>query len=412
MPFSRRFGLPSLQGHVPLVVALCIDAIGQGTAGPLMLLFLTRVAELPVGTAGTLLSGAALVGLVVPAVVGSVVDRIGARTVVIIAQVLQSVAMIGYLLSREFLPLMIFAVVAAIGLRAFWSAVFGLVAHAGDAGPAEERDRWFALSGMVQGAGFAIGALLAGALLVFEGAAPFLIALALNATGLLVSALLLLRTPNPRPAHDDGPAEKGTVLKDRPYLGLIAVNTLFAVCSVLLGVGLPLYVVEALDAPRWLTGPLLAMNTVIVATCQGVAVGLFRKRRRTRLLMAAGVIWLIWGMVMATLSVAPSALVIVGLFLGVLLFATAELIHAPTSMALASEAAPARSRSGYLSYFQYSFAVAMVITPGAFGLLFDLQPRLPWLAVAGAALVATVGMALLEPRLPRSAVRESANSAA
>lgn len=414
---TRMLGLPSIRGHVPLVIALCIDAIGTGLAGPLVLLYLINVAGLPVASAGIVVTASGVISLAVPALTAAVSGRIGPRTIVIIGLVLQSIGTAGLLLAAipagRTLPVLVACcLLTAVGGRAFWSSVFALIADAADSADAADdqaepgrrsgKDAWFALSGMTQGVGYAIGALLAGALLIMAGTLPYLIALAVNALSFVVAAVLLARDPgHPKvvpPPTDDQPRPR--VHRDVPYLLLIGANTLFAFCSTVLAVGLPLYVVEGLDAPAWIIGPLLALNTILGATCQGIAVRRTRRFRRIRVLVVAGLIWAVWGGVTASLGLAPLWLVVPGLIISVLIYSVAELTHAPVSMGLASDAAPAAGRAGYLSMFQYSFALATIAAPGTFAVTFAVAPALPWLLTSviavlgcGAILLAGRGLA-------------------
>lgn len=411
---TRLLGLPSIRGHVPLVLALCIDAIGTGLAGPLVLLYLTIVVGLPVATAGLVVTGSGVISLAVPAVAAAVAGRFTPRTIVIFALILQAIGTAGLLLAAmpagRALPILVgCCLLTAVGGRAFWSSIFALVADAADAAGAEAKESWFALSGMTQGVGFAVGALIAGALLIIPGSLPYVIALAVNSASMIIAAVLLARDPGHQrraaPTDDNDDHETGQVHRDRPYLLLIAANTLFAFCSTILGVGLPLYVVQGLEAPAWLIGPLLALNTVIGATCQGLAVRATNRFRRIRVLVVAGLIWAVWGVVTAVLGLAPVWLVIPGLIMSVLVYSIAELIHAPVSMGLASDAAPQASRAGYLSWFQYSFALATIAAPGAFAVAFATAPELPWLITSiigllGCAAIIAAGRGLV-PRLRR-----------
>jgi hypothetical protein len=43
MPTLASLGLPDVRGRVPLLAGLAIDSFGGGCAGPLLLLFFTRV---------------------------------------------------------------------------------------------------------------------------------------------------------------------------------------------------------------------------------------------------------------------------------------------------------------------------------------------------------------------------------
>jgi MFS family permease len=90
-PTRASLGLPDVRGRSPLLAGLAIDSFG-GCAGPLLLLYFNRVADIPLGRAGLILSLASVVSLAVPALVGHVIDRVGPRNLVVIAQLAQGAA--------------------------------------------------------------------------------------------------------------------------------------------------------------------------------------------------------------------------------------------------------------------------------------------------------------------------------
>jgi Na+/melibiose symporter-like transporter len=287
----------------------------------------------------------------------------------------------------------------------FWSSIFSLLSDV--SGP-KERDRWFGLGGMMQAGGLGLGALAAGALLSFDGDAPFLIAMAVDAVTFFVAGLLLTRihsAHDPRAAQDNGPAP--LLRKDRPFLVLIGANSVLALCTMLMGVGLPVYVAEALPAPKWIVGVLLAATSVVMATGQTLVVRHTERRRRTNVMVLAGLLWAAWGVLMAGLLHIPAGLVVPGLVVATLVFASADVLHAATSNALAAAVAPDRGRGKYLSYWQYSFTLASVLVPAFFAQLFDRRAEYPWLAISILALAAAGTIVILERVLPDAAVRRS-----
>ena len=94
-----------------------------------------------------------------------------------------------------------------------------------------------------------------------------------------------------------------------------------------------------------------------------------------------------------------------GLVLSVLVYSAAELLHGPRSIAYAADAAPPGQRSTYLSWFQYSFALANIAAPGVFAAGFSVDPGLPWVITSVVALVACVGLVLVSKALPPEARR-------
>jgi MFS family permease len=405
MPTVASLGLPDVRGRVPLLAGLAIDSFGGGCAGPLLLLFFTRVADIPLGAAGVTMTIATLFSVAAPAAVGLVIDRLGPRNLVIGAQFAQGLAFVGFFFGRSVWLLFLCTLIATTGQRVFWSSIFSLLS---DVSEPKERDRWFGLGGMMQAGGFGLGALAAGALLSFDGDAPFLIAMAVDAGSFFVAGLLLTRihsAHDPRAAQDNGPAP--LLRKDRPFLVLIGANSVLALCTMLMGVGLPVYVAEALAVPKWMVGVLLAAISVVLATGQTLVVRHTERRRRTNVMVLAGLLWAAWGVLMAGLLHLPAGLVVPGLVVATLVFASADVLHAATSNALAAAVAPDRGRGKYLSYWQYSFTLASVLVPAFFAQLFDRRAEYPWLAISILALAAAGTIVVLERVLPDAAVRRS-----
>jgi len=362
-----------------------------------LLLYFVRVADIPLGTAGVLLTVATLFSIAVPAVVGLVIDRMGPRNLVVGAQFAQALAFVGFFFGRSLWLLFLCALVTTAGQRVFWSSIFSLLSDVADEG---DRDRWFGLGGMMQAGGFALGGLAAGVLLALGGTTPFLIAMAVNAVTFCLAGLLLLQlhpSHHQRSTEDTGPAP--LLRKDRPYLSLIAANTLLALCMMMLGVGLPVYIADALPAPEWLVGPLLAGVSVVLATGQTIVVRRTEKRRRTTALVVTGVVWAAWGLMMASLTQLPAAWVTVALVLATMVYAFASLVHSATNNALAASVAPVIGRGKYLSYWQYAFTFASVLAPAFFTQLFEVRHELPWLVTAVIGLVAAGIIAAVTPAL-------------
>ncbi|TDO33820.1 MFS transporter [Kribbella sp. VKM Ac-2527] len=405
MSTASSLGLPNVRGRVPLLAGLAIDSFGGGCAGPLVLLFFVRVADIPLGTAGLLLTVATLFSLAAPAAVGVVIDRVGPRNLVIGAQFAQGLAFVGFFFGRSLWLLFLGALVMTTGQRVFWSSIFSLLSDVADPG---DRDRWFGLGGMMQAGGFGLGALVAGALLSFSGDGPFLVAMAVNAVTFFAAGLLLLRIHARhagRSVEDSGPAP--LLRKDKAFLVLIGANTVLALCTMVMGIGLPVYVTEALPAPKWLVGVLLAATSVVLATGQTLVVRHTERRRRTTVMIVAGLLWALWGVLMAGLLHIPAGLVVPGLILATAVFASADVLHAATSNALAAAVAPVRGHGKYLSYWQYSFTFASVLVPAFFAQLFEVRREFPWLAISVLALLASLTILVLDRALPNATTRRT-----
>lgn len=388
----------------PLLAAVAVDSVGTGLYLPLSLLYFLKVTGLDLATIGALVSTASVLTLPMPTVVGRLADRLGPRSAVAAGQALQGAGFLLYLTVSGTYSLVAAVLVTSAGLRVYWSSVFTLIADHADAdGDTDAKDQWFARTGMIREAGAGCGALLAGALLAADSARVYDGLILGSAVAFLAAALVVaLAVPTVPHAPPPPGARSGhrALLRDRPYLALIATNTLFALCSTFLAVSLPVYVTQGLAAPDWLPGPLLALNTLLLATCTA-ALSRFVRRRcsRARAVAWAGGLWTLWCGMSAAAVLLPAGALLPFLVATVVCYTAAEMIHGPASNALAADAAPAGSRGVYLAAHQYSFAVADIVAPSLFGLLFSRDRLLPWLAVGILAALGAALMLRLEPWL-------------
>ena len=161
-----------------LVAVMVIDMLGSGLYLPVALLYFTKVSEIPLSTTGLCLSGAQVLTLAVPLVIGRTVDRLGARSVVISGLLLQAAGFVGFLFVAGPATLFVTGCLAAIGQRAYWSSIFTLVA---DLTSEAERDHAYGVSTAAQNAAVGAGALLASALLAVGDESVFRLVVGLDA---------------------------------------------------------------------------------------------------------------------------------------------------------------------------------------------------------------------------------------
>ncbi|MCI2237410.1 hypothetical protein MO973_05885 [Paenibacillus sp. TRM 82003] len=400
------------RGGAVLVAALAVDSLGNGLFLPLSLVFFLELTDVPLSLLGVLLTVANAVALPVPLWAGVLADRVGALPVVVGAQLLQAAGFLAHAHVGGPVGVFCAAALVAVGVRFFWSAVFTALADHADGGGRWTADTWFSVANGARTAGLAGGGLVTGAV-VADGRAGTYVAVAHAAAGCFAAAAVLIavfvRAPRPAGAAPAGGAEGagggyGVVLRDRPFLVLVGLNTVFALVSVLLALALPIVVREDLRAAPWLTGAVLAGNALLVAVLSAPVGARLPRYRRTRVLALAAVLWTAWALALAVLGPGGAG-VAVALAAVTLLFTAAELLHAPASTALAAATAPPHARGRYLASFQYSFALASIAAPAFFTSLFAVGTAAPWLVLAALAAAAGGGVLLLERALPRGAVR-------
>lgn len=289
--FAQRLGLPNLRGTRSFVVATFIDFLGTGLFLPFSLLYFTRAVRLPLPAVGLALSIAMTITLPLVPVTGLLIDRFGTKRVVLLAQFLQGAGFLGYLVVRNVPMLLGMVLLNAIGQRLFWSAYFTLMAEI--AAP-HERDRWYGLGAATRNAGLGLGGLLAGVVVGANAILGYhLVVIADALSFFLAAGLLLFGIRVTSPQRSDGPQRSGykLILRDRAFLVLVAANVIFALCSLMLGIGVPVYVAGALHAPLWVIGVIMALSTALIAVFQTVVVRVLEPFRRTRVLILTGWLW-------------------------------------------------------------------------------------------------------------------------
>ncbi|OKI02383.1 hypothetical protein A6A06_15180 [Streptomyces sp. CB02923] len=408
---------------------MSVDALGTGLYVPLSLLYFLHATDVGLPLIGTLVSVATALSLPVPLLAGRAADRFGARPVVITGQLVQAVGFFLYLQVSGPVSLMVAVLVEGIGARIYWSSVFTLIAELADADTTgRAKEWWFARASMIRAAGMGAGGMTAGVALAWESTRAYHLLILVNGVSFTVAALLVrslvrvnpaVRTHPPRTATEtetEAAAEAGArteppgaghraLLRDRPYLQLILANTAFAVCSTFLTTALPVYVTKGLGVAGWVVGPLLAVNTVLLATTPALVSRFVRRHMtRVRTMALSGLCWTVWCAGSAVALLVPHAALPVFLLLVLLCYTAGELIHEPASNSLAAGAAPPPVRGIYLAAFQYSFTVGTIVSPVLFTVLFSQRAALPWIVVGGVALLGTALTLPLERRLPYAAV--------
>lgn len=390
------------RARAALLVALAVDNFGTGLFLPLTLVYLTRVVGLPLALAGTVVPLGTVAGLLVPPLAGRLTDRVGARLVVILAQLVQAAGVFAYLLAGSVVTVAVAAVLVAAGQQLFYCALYALVSDvAGDV----PKDHPFAIVGMVRAASFGAGGLVAAMLLTGFGPIGFRLAIGANAVTYLLAALVLLlclRAPStrflpPPPRLTAGP------LRDRPYLTLILISGLFGLSLDVFLIGVPVFILEQLHGPAWLPGAIIALLTLCTSVGGTLALRLTHRLSRIDAMRFGSLLYALWWLGCLGALLVPRAAQPVYLLAVTLIIATANLVFGPRANALAEAAAPRAARGRYLAAFQYAFTTAQVIAPAVVA-LFSVAVWLPWVVVAACAVLAVFGLSGLAARLPAHAV--------
>ncbi|MGZ4447676.1 MAG: MFS transporter [Nocardioides sp.] len=403
MRLLDRLGFPSVGEHRRFVVAIGVDAVGSGVFMPVCMLYFLVTTDLSLVQVGSAISLAALVSLPAGPLLGGLVDRYGAKRVLLAGNVLQGVGYAAYLVTGSFWAVTLWTVVITLGRTAFWGSYGAIVAAISVPG---ERERWFGFLGALRNVGFALGGLLSGLAITVGTPAAFGAVVLANAVSYAVAfALLLAVPPVARAAHRPTPGAWGVVLRDRPYRLLWGAQLMFSTSMMALNFAMPVYATTVLGLPGWVTGAVFTLNTVMVGLGQGVAVRAMTGRVRWRVLLAANGVFAASYVVLLGASRVGVALGVVMVLLGAAVYTLGELLGGPVHGALSAEAAPEHLRGRYLALIQLAWNVAGAVAPLSFAWLLDRGPSTLWLGMLVVALVGALLVARLGAAMPHAAAR-------
>ena len=373
---ADRLGFPSIGPHRRFVTAIAVDALGSGVFMPLTMLYFLAVTPLTLLQVGAAISIASAVALPAGPLLGALVDRLGAKQVLLGGNALQALGFLAYLVTDSFLAVLAWTIVVTVGRTAFWGSYGNIVAAISRPG---ERERWFGFLGALRNVGFAVGGLASGAAISIGTDLAFQLVVAVNAASYLLALWLLIAVPDARPGGRAAlPGSWAAVLADKPYRLLVLAQVGYSLPMMILNVALPVYMVTVLGLPGWSTGLVFTINCLMVGFGQGLVVNAMTGRVRYRLLLltqavfAASYVVFLSGSVLSV-SVATAVMVIGGV-----IYTLAELTGGPVLAALSAEAATEHLRGRYLSLIQLAWNVSSALTPVLFAWLLERGPEPLW----------------------------------
>jgi MFS family permease len=394
----HRLGFPSVGRHRRFVTAIAIDAMGSGVFMPVSMLYFLVATDLTLVQVGGAISLASLVALPSGPVIGSVVDRVGAKKVLLAGNLLQGVGFVAYLVSDSFVAVTAWTVVVAVGRTAFWGSYGNIVAAISVPG---EREKWFGFLGALRNVGFAVGGLVSGVAITIGTPTAYAAVVVANAVSYAVAFVLLLAVPaTEHHRHERQPGSWATVLKDGPYRVLWCAQLTFSMAMMVLNFAMPVYATAVLGLPGWVSGAVFTINTIMVGLGQGLVVRAMTGRIRWRIIALAQLCFATSYVVMLGATAVGITLGVVVVLVGSVIYTLGELTGGPVTSALSAEAAPEHLRGRYLSLIQLAWNLSTATTPVVFAWLLDRGEQPIWYGLIALSLVGVVVAAWLGRVMP------------
>ena len=384
-----------------------LNAFGNGVILPFTFIYLHNVRGIALGTAGLVLGTNAAVSLVAGPISGALVDRVGGRRTMATALVFLAAGYGGLALVQEPWQAFAVAVVTGIGNGAFWPSQSTLIAGLA---PSEKRTAAFAMQRIVMNLGIGLGALAGGLIASAESPGSFELLFVVDAaTFVAYLAVLVLFVPDPRTeaaAHSRGGAGYAGVLRDRAFLGVIALNAVFIFAGFAGFDLLPVYAKNEASVDERAIGLVFFVNTVVIVLAQLPIAKLSEGHRRMRMLALLGAIWAgAWLLVpVAGIRFDGSAAVLL-LIAAMAVFAVGECLHGAVQAPLVADLAEPRLLGRYMALSALSWQVGFMLGPALGGFALALAPHGVWVAAAAICLANGAVALVLESRLPPRARR-------
>ena len=335
----QRLGFPVVGRHRRFVGAIVVDALGSGIFLPVSILYFLATTDLSLVRIGLALSIASAIQLPLGPLVGGLVDRFGARRVLLVANALEAVGFIGYVFADTFGAVLATTALVRLGQTGFWSSFGPVVATIA---PPGERERWFGFLGALRNASFAIGGLAAAVAITIGTSAAYTAVVLINAASYVLAFVLIQSLPSERPSvpdvADDAPAGWRHVLRDRPYLLMVVTNYAYATSAMALNFAIPVYLTTIIGLPGWVAGVAFSINTVMIGLGQGLVVNAMAGSRRCNIVALGCVLSALSYGVFLSASWTSAALGVVIALIATVVFTGGELLAGPVLSALSTDA--------------------------------------------------------------------------
>ncbi len=389
-----------------------ISTAGASMVSPFLMIYATDKLGIPLSTAVTLITINAGTSLVSSLFAGSLADKIGRKVILNASLTISGLAYLGMRFAVTYPSLAV--LMFFIGLaNALYSV--GADAMMADLVPSEQRVDAYAISRMMNNAGFAIGpavggfvaatsyklTFLAGAvgMLTYSGLMFFMARETLARQGTVrgqpsTTALLsdVRRLAVARGTTGSGEADGGfgRLLRDGRYLAFIGTMSIGLIAPGMLWVLLAVYTKNYFGMPENVYG-LIPMTNALMCVFVQYLVTRVTRRYATLPVVAAGM--LIYAVGVGSVSLMSGFW---GFWISMVILTFGELTLIPTATKFVADIAPANMRGRYMSLYWLGWGLSRAAAPLIGGVLNDhIGPRAIWMGGLVIGLSSVAGLLFL-----------------
>lgn len=402
LPDPRRL-LPEDALSRQLVVRSVLSAFGTGAFLTGSAFYFTRIVGLSAQQVGLGLTIGGVVAFLLGVPLGKVVDRRGPRGVWLVSAAATAAVFASWPLVGSFAAFLVLTVVGEV-VDAVARSARG--AYLLEAFPQGGRVRSMAFVRAARNVGYTLGALVGGLALATPTDTAMRALPIVTAGILLLDAVLILRLPvvrspasDPRTDEDDlaaiHPVESTprSALRNLGYLATSICGGVLGTHQVLLNIVIPLWLVQATDAPRVLLAWLFGTNTVLAVFGQVPASrGADTVRGALRASRIGAAFFIASCAIVAVTHETVGWVTIALIWVGHVTVTGSELFDSAGMWGFQAELSEPDRRGEYQGVSQVGYAIGTLWAPAAYTWLALTWHTTGWVVIAGIVLVAAVAL--------------------
>jgi predicted MFS family arabinose efflux permease len=391
--FNRLTGRKSKQKRIQyprqfwlLFYGVFINRGSVSMMWPFLTVYVYQKLDAPLATITLLLTLRAIASMVSTTIVGSLMDRIGRKSIMVASLVGSAGVFLAMTQGDSLLAWAILMALHGLILPIFNIGVNAMVA---DIVETEHRAPAYALIRTISNAGIAVGPVIGGtlALIAFE---LIFVTTAVVYVILAVLVAIMLRETMPDDTELTSEEKRnsgyGVILRDKPFLAFAGAYLFLSMAYTQMFSLLPVYVSENFGLQENQYSLLLTLNAAMVVFLQ-YAVTRITVRYRPYTMIAFGAMFYAIGIFTVSMgSALPHFLISMGIM------TMGELIVNPTATTLVADLAPTNMRARYMGIFTLAYPVSSGVGPVIGGMLNDnIAPVAIWY---GATVMAIAGVGI------------------
>jgi MFS family permease len=372
-----------------MYLATLVDAVGLGVYLTMSALYLTQGIGLGNTTAGFALSLAGVASLVGLMPIGALSDRWGSRRVLVSLFLCRSLAFAGLMLADSRMTVFVAVIAAGVVSRVTGPVTQALVLTIIDADPRLPSVKALAAVRSLRNAGFALGGVPATVAISIGTPSAYRAVLLTSVTAFALAAMVVRGLPN-KPGQPKKKHRVTRVAHDGRFVMLTVANGMLTLHALVLTIGFPLWLVQHTNAPRWLAGLLLTLNTVLSVLFQvRFSRGAEQLVTSRRLMMISGVLLAVVCACVPLTQSLPTLLAAACFLVLMAVLTASELWQSAGSWGYLVAFAPADRRASYLAFLGLGFTGVTIAGPYLITAMVNLG-LLGWLVLVGWFLAAAV----------------------